>query len=131
MDGQESRRGVVNRLDWLLISLCCVAFAAVVIPAKKAHSHDPNTHQANELANARSKQGGLCCDGTDYTYVTPYSWERTEKGYRVHLKGAWLEIPKDFEVNNMRNPDGEAKVWIVFDEMGAPFVRCFMPGMES
>lgn len=110
-----------------IIAVAMMTFALT----PKARAHDPLTHQVNEYSVAKSKSGGLCCDGKDYTYVNPYSWERTDKGYRVHIGGKWVDVPKDFEVNNMRNPDGEAKVWIMLDESGEPFVRCFMPGVES
>lgn len=95
----------------------------------KAWAHNPHTHQVDELANARSPRGGLCCDGKDY--FIPSSWEREDTGYRIHFGGKWILVPKDAEVTNMRNPDGEAKAWLIFDESGEPLVRCFMPGMES
>jgi hypothetical protein len=110
-----------------LVSIAVLAF--ILSGGTSALAHDPRTHQVDELANARSKAGGLCCDGKDYTI--PYSWERTERGYRIHFGGRWVDIPKDAEVNNMRNPDGEAKAWLAFDEQGEPYVRCFMPGMEG
>jgi hypothetical protein len=95
----------------------------------KARAHDPNTHLANDLANAKSKIGGLCCNGKDYHLIS--TWERTDQGYRIHFGGQWVDLPKEAEVDNMHNPDGEAKAWVVFDEGGTPYVRCFMRGIES
>lgn len=93
-----------------------------------ALAHDPHTHQVNTLGDAKSKAGGLCCDGKDYTI--PNDWRRTDAGgYRVLIGKDWLDVPKDAEVLNMRNPDAEAKVWLYHAE-GEPIVRCFMPGME-
>ena len=96
----------------------------------RAWAHDPNTHLADGYATARSKKGTLCCDGSDYTYVSPRSWERTQTGYRVHVQGKWVDVPADALVTNMKNPDGEAKVWLYTDG-DKPFARCFMPGAES
>lgn len=102
---------------WLLV----VAFPVGAL------AHDPHTHQANALADAKSKSGGLCCDGKDYTI--PDDWRRTETGYKVMIGTTWYEVPKDAEVNNMRNPDAEAKVWI-YNAEGETWIRCFLPGME-
>lgn len=110
-----------------IISALMLAF--IFTGGTRAWAHDPNTHQADELANARSKIGGLCCDGKDYTRVS--TWERTERGYRIHFGGRWVHFPKEAEVDNMHNPDGEAKAWVAFDEQGEPFVRCFMRGAEG
>lgn len=120
----------IKPLDWMIILLCCGAFVGLVMPTKKAHAHDPSTHQANQYSSARSKANSSCCDGDDYTYVNPYSWERTEKGFRVYVHKRWINVPADAEVGNMKNPDGEAKVWLYQDE-GAWHARCFMPGIES
>lgn len=106
-------------------------FLAFFMGAYSAKAHDPNTHQATELSNARSKIGGQCCDGTDYAHVSPSAWERTDTGFRIKFGQAWIEVPQDAVVHNMKNPDGEAKVWIGLDENGVPFVRCFMSGMEG
>lgn len=118
----------MRKLDWLIALACVFAFVSLV-GLKKALAHDPNTHLADALSNARSKSGGLCCNGKDYTRIS--SWERTDNGYRIHFGGDWVHFPKEAEVNNMHNPDGEAKAWVAFDESGAPFVRCFMRGAEG
>jgi hypothetical protein len=113
-----------------LAAILAVAMMAFTFTGgTRAWAHDPLTHQVNDLANARSKHAGLCCNGEDYTLIS--SWERTATGYRIHFGGQWVPLPKEAEVNNMPNPDGEAKAWVVFDELGAPFVRCFMRGMEG
>lgn len=120
----------MRRLDWLLIALCTAVFAGLCVK-QKAHAHDPNTHLANEFSKAKNKANGLCCDGDDYTYVSPYSWERTDKGFRVYVHKRWLDVPASAEVGNMRNPDGEAKVWLYIGDDGVPQARCFMVGIES
>lgn len=115
---------------WYLgLAAILAVFMLSVSFSPKARAHDPNTHQANELSNARSKHGGLCCNGEDYTRIS--TWERTDKGYRIHFGGQWVNLPREAEVNNMHNPDGEAKAWVFFDENGEPFVRCFMRGAEG
>lgn len=118
---------VVRRIARITAFLWIVA-NLVPYPAR---AHDPLTHQANEFSKARSKAKSLCCDGDDYTYINPRSWERTDKGFRVHIHGKWVEVPADAEVENMKNPDGEAKAWIWSDDKGDPHVRCFMVGAES
>lgn len=94
----------------------------------RAWAHDPLTHQADSLADARSEAFGQCCDGTDYHRVE--TWETTATGYRVMYKGQWLEGSRRVKVNNMDNPDGEAKVWI-YGEPDTPYIRCFMQGARS
>lgn len=121
--------GTVHSPWYIGIAAVLAVFMLTHTFTPKARAHDPHTHQANELANARSKQGGLCCDGKDYVLIS--TWERTEKGYRIHFGGQWMHLTHDAEVHNMPNPDGEAKAWIALDESGVPFVRCFMRGMES
>jgi len=93
-------------------------------------AHDPLTHQANSFSSAKNKSNKPCCDGSDYTYVNPGSWERTDKGFRIRVEGKEVEIPADAEVSNMKNPDGEAKVWLYLDG-NVLRARCFMPGAES
>lgn len=91
-------------------------------------AHDPLTHQANSLGTARSVQWGLCCDGKDY--IVPADWEPVEGGYRVLINKVWLPVPKEAEVTNMKNPDLEAKVWLLQGE-GEVYVRCFMRGGQT
>lgn len=112
-------------VDWLLICLTTIVFCGVALTTKRAHSHDPLTH-ANDLSEARSEAFGSCCDGTDFLRVT--LWERTETGFRIFVHGKWMEAGHTVKVNNMQNPDGEAKVW-VNGPKDAPYVRCFMPGV--
>lgn len=114
-------------LDWLLISLCAAVFCGVAFNTKKAHSHDPQTHQTDALSEAHSDAYGRCCSGDDYLYVRVQDWETTATGYRVLYKGQWLEAPRSVKVRNVANPDGEAKVWI-FGEPDTIYIRCFMPG---
>ncbi len=107
-------------------ALCKIAALLIVAAfpvGATAHDHG----QANSLASARSKMGGLCCDGKDY--IIPTDWRRTDVGYKVQIGTQWLDVPKDAEVNNMRNPDAEAKVWL-YTADGETAIRCFMPGME-
>lgn len=117
----------VNALCWIGIFLAGTGMASIVVAAR-VHGHDPLTHQANALSDARSTGWGLCCNGKDYT--VPKDWSRNDDGsYRVLIDKAWLPVPKEAEVTNMRNPDMEAKVWFIYGE-GEVFVRCFMPGSE-
>jgi hypothetical protein len=94
----------------------------------RAWAHDPETHQANSLADAYSQAYGKCCTGDDYVLIS--TWERTDTGYRVMYQGQWLDVAQNVKVSNMVNPDGEAKAWI-FGEPETPYVRCFMPGASS
>lgn len=110
---------MANILTKVAMLLIVIAFPMGAL----AHDHG----QANSLAAARSKMGGLCCDGKDY--IVPADWRRSDKGYRVLIGTAWFDVPKDAEVNNMNNPDMEAKVWLYHAE-GETVIRCFMPGME-
>lgn len=119
----------MRRLDWLLVIACCGAFAATVaLHPKRAHAHDPDTHQADDLAKATSAAYGLCCNGKDWIRIE--TWESMPSGYRILYKGEWLDAPRTVRVNNMENPDGEAKAWIYY--MGQkPYIRCFMAGARS
>jgi hypothetical protein len=121
----------MNRLDWLLISLCAVAFCGLVVTTKKAQAHDPQTYQADSLADAKSDAYGVCCNGDDYTKVRVNEWEPTDTGWRVRWQGKWYDAPRRTKVSNMDNPDGEAKVWINGPDGGPFYVRCFMPGQLS
>lgn len=107
-----------------------LCFLMVAFTLKRAWPHDPHTHLADGYSMAKSKKGDLCCDGKDYSYLNPHSWERTETGFRVRVEGKWVDIPADAEVGNMRNPDGEAKVWLYKDGETVR-ARCFMVGTES
>lgn len=114
----------------LAAALSVLMLAFIFTGGTKAWAHDPLTHQANGYSAAKNKANGLCCDGDDYTYINPYAWERTATGFRVRVNGQWVDVPADAEVGNMKNPDGEAKVWLYYDNTG-PKVRCLMPGIES
>jgi hypothetical protein len=117
-------------VDWLLISLCAAVFCGVAFNTKKAHSHDPLTHQANELAEAKSEAYGKCCDGSDFAYVRVQDWETTDTGYRVRIGNRWLEAPRSVKVRNVPNIDGEAKVW-VYGSGDTMYIRCFLEGALS
>ena len=104
-------------------TICCL----FVTLASTALAHDPHTHQINEkVGDAKNKGGGLCCDGHDYTIAD--AWERGEKGYRVFVKGAWLDVPPEAYVENIRNPYSEAIVWLYQTKSGYG-VRCFKEGL--
>jgi hypothetical protein len=122
-------RSRINPYLFAATALAALMLAFTFTGGSRAWAHDPNTHQANDLANAKSKVGGICCDGKDYHLIS--TWERTDLGYRIHFGGQWVHLPREAEVNNMPNPDGEAKAWVAFDEGGVPYVRCFMRGMEG
>lgn len=123
--------GIMKKLDWLLIAVAVVVFATMVaLKPKKAHAHDPNTHQADDLSKATSEAFGSCCVGDDYSKLVVGEWETTETGYRVFYKGRWLEGSRRTKVSNMENPDGEAKAWI-FGEGDTAYIRCFMAGARS
>ncbi len=110
-----------------ILSLAMLAF--IFGGGHKAYAHDPQTHQADSLSEARSKMFGSCCIGDDYQKIRVENWETTDNGWRVLYHGQWLDVPKLAKVSNMTNPDGEAKAWIFNAE--APYVRCFMPGTVS
>jgi hypothetical protein len=111
---------------------CLFGLLALPFIARKAWAHNPLTHVADNYSNAKSKQNGRCCDGADYTYVLPRDWERKKDGggYRAFVDNQWIDIPADAEVDNMKNPDGYAKIWLM-DQNGKRAARCFMPGAES
>lgn len=94
----------------------------------KAHAHNPDTHQPDALSDARSDAYGMCCSGDDYVRIS--TWETMATGYRIMYKGEWLEGSRGVKVNNMENPDGEAKAWI-YNMGGKPYIRCFMAGARS
>ncbi|OGC88589.1 hypothetical protein A2419_02905 [Candidatus Adlerbacteria bacterium RIFOXYC1_FULL_48_26] len=115
-----------------LVAVCAAVLVFAGCNVNEARAHDPLTHQANGYSSAKNKSKGLCCDGNDFTYINPYSWERTDKGFRVHIQGKSIDVPADAEVENMKNPDGEAKVWLYLDaDTNTLKARCFMPGIES
>lgn len=97
---------------------------------KKAHAHDLDTHQADDLSKATSEAFGSCCVGDDYAKLVVGEWETTQTGYRVFYKGRWLEASRRVKVSNRENPDGEAKAWI-FGEGDTAYIRCFMAGARS
>lgn len=117
---------LVNALCWLGIFLAGADISSIIL-ATRVHGHDPLTHQVNSLSAARSPQGGLCCTGNDY--VVPQDWKQSGVGYKVLIGAVWLDVPKEAEVTNMRNPDMEAKVWLMYME-GEQIVRCFLPGAQ-
>lgn len=120
----------IRKMDYFMIAIALAVFLPIALNPKAVRAHDPLTHQANEFSKAKNKSNGDCCDGNDYTYVNPYSWERTDKGFRVYVGERWIDVPADAEVGNMKNPDGNAKVWLYYDGR-VPRARCFMPGAES
>lgn len=95
----------------------------------RAYAHDPATHQADDLSDARSEAYGTCCVGDDYHKLRVEQWEPTDNGWRILYKGQWLDASRRTKVKNMPNPDGDAKVWIFNEE--TPYVRCFMPGAQG
>lgn len=120
----RQRRAIV---DFLLVLACVFLFVMICVVnfPRKAHAHDPGTHQEDSLANAKSDAYGLCCNGQDWSRIS--TWETTATGYRIMYKGEWLEGSRRVKVNNMQNPDGEAKAWIYFMD-DKPYIRCFMAG---
>ncbi len=119
------RDRLINVLVWLGI-FCSGAGISSIVVATRVHGHDPYTHQANSLSDARSPKGGLCCDGKDYN--VPQDWkQKDEGGYKVLIGKQWLDVPPEAEVTNMKNPDMEAKVWLYYIN-GEQTVRCFLPG---
>lgn len=121
----------MKKIDWYLVG--AVVLAAVICDvafSPKARAHNPDTHQVDDLGEAKSKLYGSCCVGDDYQKLRTENWETTATGWRVFHKGRWLEVPKLAKVYNMDNPDGEAKVWI-FGADGEEYVRCFMAGARS
>jgi len=130
---RQALRYFQARFNPYLMGACGLAalmLAFTFTGGTRAWAHDPKTHQADGYSQARSKKGTLCCDGSDYTYVAPSSWERTDAGFRVFTQGQWVDVPADALVVNMQNPDGEAKVWL-YSDGGKLFARCFMRGMEG
>lgn len=116
-------------LNWYLAGATVLAVVLLdVALTHKAKAHDPDTHQADDLSKSKSDAYGLCCNGTDYVRIS--TWESTAAGYRVFYKGEWIEGSRSVKVNNMENPDGEAKAWIYYTE-GKPYIRCFMAGARS
>lgn len=109
-----------------ILALCMLAF--IFTGGSRALAHNPETHQADPLSEARSEAFGTCCSGDDFLRVT--LWERTDLGFRIYVAGRWMEAGHRVKVSNMENPDGEAKVW-VNGPKDAPYVRCFMPGSLS
>lgn len=112
--------------DTFVIAVVSLLFITGLVHIKRAHAHDPSTHQADSLSEAKSKLYGSCCIGDDYQKIRVEEWEPTATGWRVLHKGQWLDVPKLAKVDNMTNPDGDAKAWIFNAEN--PYVRCFMPG---
>lgn len=137
LESGEERAAIYARAGGYMHSPWYVVIAAVVAVAMlafawtpKAHAHDPDTHQSDDLAKATSEAFGSCCVGDDYNKLRVGDWESTSSGYRVFYKGRWLEGSRRVKVNNMENPDGEAKAWI-FGEGDTAYIRCFMAGARS
>ncbi len=122
------REKLVNALCWLVIFLAGSGMVCIIV-ATRVHAHDPHTHQANALADAKSPLHGLCCSGDDY--IIPGDWSQNEDGsYHVLIGKDWIDVPKEAEVTNMKNPDMEAKAWVYYLN-GKPVARCFMPGGQT
>jgi hypothetical protein len=122
---------ILNRLAEQDLAYCRMLglLAVLLLLPVGVQAHEPQTHQANELADARNKVGGMCCDGQDYEI--PLDWKRTDFGFRIKLVGhGWLDADAQVEVANKKK-DGEARAWLYSDEMGGWHVRCFMPGVEA
>ncbi len=121
----------MRKSNWYLVGaivLTIVLLNIILVP--RARAHNPDTHQADDLSKAQSEAFGSCCVGDDYKKLVVGEWETTATGYRVFYKGRWLEGTRRVKVNNMENPDGEAKAWI-FGEGDTAYIRCFMAGARS
>lgn len=116
-----------QKLYLTMALILAVLMLSFILWPKAARAHDPQTHQVDDLANAKSDAFGTCCNGDDYVYIRVSDWETTDTGYRIFVNGRWLEAKRNVKVSNMQNPDGEAKVWINGPK-DDPYVRCFMPG---
>lgn len=124
------KRAAGFQSPWYLGAAALLAFFMTIFATTHhPRAHSPDTHQADDLSNAKSDAYGVCCNGEDYVRVS--TWETTAEGYRVMYKGQWFEASRRVKVSNMDNPDGEAKVWINGPEGGPFYIRCFMPGARS
>jgi hypothetical protein len=70
---------LIDRLIGVMALLAIGLFPAASL------AHHPQRHEANTLADARNKVGGMCCNGQDYEI--PLDWKRTDFGFKVKLSG--------------------------------------------
>ncbi len=112
------------------IVLIALALGFIFGGGHRALAHSPETHQADDLADAYADAYGKCCVGDEYSRLRIEEWEPTENGWRIHWHGQWLDVPRNAKVRNVANPDGEAKAW-VFGTGDTTYVRCFMAGQLS
>lgn len=80
----------------------------------------------NGLANQR---GGQCCSFADGLSIDDPDWDVKGNGYRVRIKGEWVDVPPEALVS-AQNRIGRAIVWPLEVE-GKTKIRCFMPGVEG
>lgn len=80
----------------------------------------------NGLANQR---GGQCCSFADGLSIDDPDWDVKGNGYRVRIKGEWIDVPPEALVS-AQNRIGRAIVWPLEVE-GKTKIRCFMPGSET
>jgi hypothetical protein len=117
-------------------------FLAMVILSSVAHARDLDGHYAQQdpamhawfdlLASGK----GMCCSFADGVSLEDVDWDNLgtaddiNSGYRVNIKGEWIEVPKSALVTEP-NKFGPAVVWPYTeyqDGVGHTAIRCFMPG---
>jgi hypothetical protein len=123
---------------------------AVVWQVPPARGHDHNRPDLTDwFMSLHSKHGGLCCDGSEAMHLSNVEWTAPNSSshhYRVKIpvnanaydrarqseevETVWVDVPDDAVIDDP-NKEGTALVWPTYGYLGAPAVRCFMPGAEG
>jgi len=122
---------------------------AVVWQMPPARGHDANRPDLTKwFMSLRSKQGALCCDGSEAMHLSNVDWTAPDSSshhYRVKIpvnveayerarhseevESMWVDVPDNAVIDDP-NKEGTALVWPTYGYIGAT-VRCFMPGAEG
>jgi hypothetical protein len=109
---------------WIVI----VPFVLVAIYIAVANAHDAHRPDLDDwFKQLKSKNGDLCCSGTDGTALSDVDWRSKDGRYQVRLEGQWIDVPEGAVITEP-NRAGRTMVWPVRGYYAGLTVRCFMPG---
>jgi hypothetical protein len=115
------------------------AFAALLSLTSFALAHDDGRYGNIDLGvkawiqGLTDASGKGCCDTAD-GYPAEADWDSDTGRYRVHIEGAWYDVPDEALVKTP-NRLGYAVVWYYpiheLDGRMTPKIRCFLPGASG
>ncbi|MCC6172081.1 MAG: hypothetical protein IT481_08635 [Gammaproteobacteria bacterium] len=106
----------------IVLALAALALPALARDDGRWAQADPSIREW--IRGLHDKQGVNCCDDADGEEVE--GWAFGPEGYRVKVKGEWLDVPPAAVIDGP-NRLGYARAWL-YHENGHPKVRCFLAG---